>query len=138
MDGSGYGHYRRAMTGVYPATPGPGRAARSRRSVGPWVYVVAVLVVVGMLAVVFVFARSAASPARRAITACEDAVKDHVDEPSTAKFTAETATDNGDGTWDVFGSIAARGGSGTTETHSFTCAETEQGGDFEVTDASVF
>lgn len=126
------------MTGVYPRTPGPGRAARRSRS--PAIYVVAALVVLAAMAIalVFVVARSAESPARRAIDACQEAVRGQVNDPPAARFSGVSATDNGDGTWDVFGSVSQPGSAGVAESHSFTCTETEQGGDFVVSDSSVF
>jgi hypothetical protein len=128
------------MSDVYPAAHRPDRTAPARRSVSPAVYVVAVLVVaaVAALTIVFLVARKADSPARRAINACEDTIKDQVEGPPPAKFSGVTATDNGDGTWDVFGTVAGSGSSGAAASHSFTCSETEQNGDFEVTDSSVF
>jgi hypothetical protein len=56
-----------------------------------------------------------------ATVACEGFVKDRLKAPSTAKFSAESATDNGDKTWTVTGSVDAQNSFGAALRSSFTC-----------------
>lgn len=58
---------------------------------------------------------------------CETYIKTLLQAPSTAKFSGETATDNGDGTWSVTGSVDSENGFGAKLRSTWSCTAKDGG-----------
>lgn len=113
------------------------------RSQTQWKTVGKGLVVAGILAAIFNSCTGDSSTSNagddrdEAISVCRDHIRSMLKAPSTAKFSAESATDKGDGTFRVFGYVDSQNSFGAMIRSSWGCTARDQGTYMTAEDANV-
>lgn len=108
----------------------PNRAPRRRT----WLpMVIALGLIVALVGVWVVLSRS--SDEAKAQRACHEYVEGALKAPATADFSDEYASDNGDETWTVHGTVDSENGFGAKIRNNFTCEVSKISGMFRVDDA---